>query len=172
VTGSKRPCQVVWQLAISSTCSHTLLMLCRRLTARNEKTPVSTGRDFREQVRAARAKVVISTHFNSKQQAFLDFVLAHYVSVGGRAVGPGEAHALVAAQIPQLHLRRLSRHSTMVRSIQSLGMLLGSQLSFPSSRLNEQRHIEISHLDARASKLSALQQINGPFLTDGIVFSR
>ena len=29
--------------------------------------------------RAARAKAVISTHFNSKQQAFLDFVLAHYV---------------------------------------------------------------------------------------------
>ena len=32
--------------------------------------------------RAAKAKVEISTHFNSKQQAFLDFVLAHYVSVG------------------------------------------------------------------------------------------
>jgi type I restriction enzyme R subunit len=32
--------------------------------------------------RAARAKVVISSHFNSRQQAFLDFVLAHYVSVG------------------------------------------------------------------------------------------
>jgi type I restriction enzyme R subunit len=32
--------------------------------------------------RAGRAKVAISTHFNSKQQAFLDFVLAHYVGVG------------------------------------------------------------------------------------------
>jgi len=32
--------------------------------------------------RAARAKVAISSHFNSKQQGFLDFVLAHYVSVG------------------------------------------------------------------------------------------
>ena len=32
--------------------------------------------------RASRAKVVISTHFNVKQQAFLDFVLSHYVSVG------------------------------------------------------------------------------------------
>jgi type I restriction enzyme R subunit len=32
--------------------------------------------------RAARAKVLISTHFNSKQQVFLDFVLSHYVSVG------------------------------------------------------------------------------------------
>ena len=32
--------------------------------------------------RAAQAKVEISTHFNTKQQAFLDFVLAHYVGVG------------------------------------------------------------------------------------------
>jgi type I restriction enzyme R subunit len=32
--------------------------------------------------RAARAKVAISSHFNSKQQAFLGFVLAHYVGVG------------------------------------------------------------------------------------------
>ncbi len=32
--------------------------------------------------RAAKAKVVISTHFNSKQQVFLGFVLSHYVSVG------------------------------------------------------------------------------------------
>ncbi|HOS45594.1 MAG TPA: DEAD/DEAH box helicase family protein [Paludibacter sp.] len=32
--------------------------------------------------RAIKAKVVISTHFNTKQQIFLDFVLSHYVSVG------------------------------------------------------------------------------------------
>ena len=32
--------------------------------------------------RAAKAKVEISTHFNSKQQVFLDFVLSHYVAVG------------------------------------------------------------------------------------------
>ena len=32
--------------------------------------------------RAASAKVVISTHFNSKQRVFLDFVLSYYVSVG------------------------------------------------------------------------------------------
>jgi type I restriction enzyme, R subunit len=32
--------------------------------------------------RAAGAKVVISTHFNTKQQVFIDFVLSHYVSVG------------------------------------------------------------------------------------------
>jgi len=32
--------------------------------------------------RATQAKVEISTHFNSKQQAFLAFVLSHYVQVG------------------------------------------------------------------------------------------
>ncbi|MGD1097523.1 MAG: DEAD/DEAH box helicase family protein [Bryobacteraceae bacterium] len=32
--------------------------------------------------RAAGAKVTISTHFNTKQQVFLDFVLSHYVNVG------------------------------------------------------------------------------------------
>jgi type I restriction enzyme R subunit len=32
--------------------------------------------------RAAKAKVIISTHFNTKQRVFLDFVLSHYVSVG------------------------------------------------------------------------------------------
>jgi type I restriction enzyme, R subunit len=32
--------------------------------------------------RAARARVVINSAFNSKQQVFLDFVLSHYVSVG------------------------------------------------------------------------------------------
>ena len=32
--------------------------------------------------RAAKAKVVISTQFNTKQRVFLDFVLSHYVSVG------------------------------------------------------------------------------------------
>ncbi len=32
--------------------------------------------------RAENAKVIITTHFNTKQQVFLDFVLSHYVSVG------------------------------------------------------------------------------------------
>jgi type I restriction enzyme, R subunit len=32
--------------------------------------------------RALRAKVIISTHFNSRQQIFLDFVLAHYIRSG------------------------------------------------------------------------------------------
>ena len=32
--------------------------------------------------RAARAKIGINAQFNSKQQAFLSFVLSHYVEVG------------------------------------------------------------------------------------------
>ncbi len=32
--------------------------------------------------RAQKAKIIISTHFNSKQQVFLDFVLSQYVKVG------------------------------------------------------------------------------------------
>ena len=34
------------------------------------------------EVRAANARVYINTQFNAKQQAFLDFVLQHYVTVG------------------------------------------------------------------------------------------
>jgi type I restriction enzyme R subunit len=37
--------------------------------------------------RAAKAKVIISTHFNSKLQVFLDFVLSHYVTVGVEELG-------------------------------------------------------------------------------------
>ncbi|MBU0995348.1 MAG: DEAD/DEAH box helicase family protein [Proteobacteria bacterium] len=34
------------------------------------------------EVRASKAKIYISSHFSEKQQAFLDFVLQHYVSIG------------------------------------------------------------------------------------------
>ena len=32
--------------------------------------------------RAAQAMALVSSHFNSRQQVFLDFVLSHYVSIG------------------------------------------------------------------------------------------
>lgn len=38
--------------------------------------------DFTREERAATAKVAISAAFESKEQAFLDFVLSHYVRVG------------------------------------------------------------------------------------------
>ena len=34
--------------------------------------------------RASKAKVIVSTHFNSKQQVFINFVLSHYVTEGVR----------------------------------------------------------------------------------------
>jgi len=40
--------------------------------------------DFTREERAARAKVAISAAFESKEQAFLDFVLSHYVRVACR----------------------------------------------------------------------------------------
>ena len=55
--------------------------------------------------RAAKAKVEISTHFNTKQQVFLDFVLSHYVQRRRRRTGPGETDAPAPAQISQLHRR-------------------------------------------------------------------
>jgi type I restriction enzyme R subunit len=45
--------------------------------------------------RAARAKVVISTRFNSKQQVFLDFVLSHYVRVGVEELGQDKLNPLL-----------------------------------------------------------------------------
>ena len=45
--------------------------------------------------RAANARVLISTHFDSKQQAFLDFVLAHYVSEGVEELDPSKLAPLL-----------------------------------------------------------------------------
>jgi type I restriction enzyme R subunit len=39
--------------------------------------------------------VEISTHFNSKQQVFLDFVLSHYVSVGVEELEQGKLTPLL-----------------------------------------------------------------------------
>ncbi len=48
--------------------------------------------------RAAKAMALISTHFNNKQQVFLNFVLSHYVSVGVEELEPAKLKTL-------LHLR-------------------------------------------------------------------
>jgi type I restriction enzyme R subunit len=45
--------------------------------------------------RAATAKVIISTHFNSKQQIFLSFVLSHYVTVGVEELDQGKLTPLL-----------------------------------------------------------------------------
>ena len=61
--------------------------------------------------RAAKAKVEISTHFNTKQQAFLDFVLSHYVSVGVEELDKNKLTPLL----------RLKYHNSMGDAIADLG---------------------------------------------------
>lgn len=56
------------------------------------------------EVRAANARVRINSEFNAKQQAFLDFVLAHYVSVVVEKLDQKSSHLFSSslAQLPQL----------------------------------------------------------------------
>jgi type I restriction enzyme R subunit len=61
--------------------------------------------------RAAKAKVIISTHFNSKQQVFLDFVLSHYVSVGVEELDQEKLTPLL----------RLKYHNSIADAVADLG---------------------------------------------------
>ena len=61
--------------------------------------------------RATKAKVIISTHFNSKQQVFLDFVLSHYVSVGVDELDQSKL-------TPLLHLKY---HDSIADAVADLG---------------------------------------------------
>jgi type I restriction enzyme R subunit len=61
--------------------------------------------------RAAKAKVEISTHFNSKQQVFLDFVLSHYVSVGVEELDQEKLTPLL----------RLKYHDSIADAVADLG---------------------------------------------------
>ncbi len=61
--------------------------------------------------RASKAKVEISTHFNSQQQVFLDFVLSHYVSVGVEELDQDKLATLL----------RLKYHNSMADAVADLG---------------------------------------------------
>jgi len=61
--------------------------------------------------RAARAKVAISTNFTTKQQAFLDFVLAHYVSQGVQELDREKLTPLL----------KLKYHDAIADAVQDLG---------------------------------------------------
>ncbi|MEK7717035.1 MAG: type I restriction-modification enzyme R subunit C-terminal domain-containing protein, partial [Pseudomonadota bacterium] len=61
--------------------------------------------------RAAKAKVEISTHFNSKQQVFLGFVLSHYVSVGVEELDQNKLTPLL----------RLKYHDSIADAVADLG---------------------------------------------------
>ena len=61
--------------------------------------------------RATKAKVEISTHFNSKQQVFLDFVLSHYVNVGVEELDPDKLAPLL----------KLKYHDSIKDAVAELG---------------------------------------------------
>lgn len=61
--------------------------------------------------RAARAKVIISTEFTSKQQGFLDFVLTHYVRVGVEELDQDKLTPLL----------RLKYHNSIADAVADLG---------------------------------------------------
>ena len=61
--------------------------------------------------RATKAKVEISTHFNTKQQVFLDFVLSHYVSVGVEELDQAKLTPLL----------RLKYHDSLADAVADLG---------------------------------------------------
>jgi type I restriction enzyme R subunit len=61
--------------------------------------------------RATKAKVIISTHFNSKQQVFLDFVLSHDVNVGVEELDQNKLN-------PLLHLKY---HDSIADAVADLG---------------------------------------------------
>ena len=61
--------------------------------------------------RARKAKIVISTHFNSRQQVFLDFVLSHYVSVGVEELDQEKLTPLL----------RLKYHDSIADAVADLG---------------------------------------------------
>ncbi len=65
--------------------------------------------------RATKAKVEISTHFNSKQQVFLDFVLSHYVEVGVEELDKTKLNPLL----------RLRYHNSISDAVADLGSDIG-----------------------------------------------
>jgi type I restriction enzyme R subunit len=65
--------------------------------------------------RAEKAKVEISTHFSSKQQVFLDFVLSHYISVGVEELDQDKLTPLL----------RLRYHNSIQDAVADLGSDVG-----------------------------------------------
>jgi len=63
------------------------------------------------EARAAKAKVEISTHFNRKEQVFLDFVLSHYVAVGVEELDPEKLGPLL----------KLKYHDSIADAVADLG---------------------------------------------------
>ncbi len=63
------------------------------------------------EVRAAQARIYINTAFDAKQQAFLDFVLQHYVAVGVEELDSEKLAPLL----------RLKYHDSIADAVADLG---------------------------------------------------
>lgn len=61
--------------------------------------------------RAKHAKIIISEHFNTKQQVFLEFVLSHYVNVGVEELDQEKLTPLL----------RLKYHDSLTDAVADLG---------------------------------------------------
>ena len=70
--------------------------------------------------RSTKAKVVISSQFNPKQQAFLDFVLTHYVNVGVEELDAKKLNPLL----------RLKYHDSITDAVADLGAPMQIQAVF------------------------------------------
>jgi type I restriction enzyme, R subunit len=97
---------------------HDQLPRCRRSSMRRRATcstcsPTSPMRlpPVTREVRAANAKAHINTRFNAKQQAFLDFVLQHYITVGVEELDQEKLNPLL----------RLKYHNSIADAVADLG---------------------------------------------------
>ena len=115
--------------------------------------------------RAAKAKVEISTHFNSKQQVFLDFVLSHYVKVGVRGTGPGKADSAAPAQVPQRHRRRRRRPRQARRDREGLCGL--SEVSVPTAGVSL-NGLSVRFLPRSPTKSITYPILNGTFAVNTV----
>ena len=101
--------------------------------------------------RAERAKLVISTHFNTKQQVFLDFVLSHYVRVGVQELDQDKLTPLLQLKYhnsiadAMADLGRRDRHRPHLRGLPEVPVPATGD-SLGCRRFNERRvdHVEES----------------------------
>lgn len=83
----------------------------RRTNQQVDHLPRVSSPPLTREDRAAKAKVEISTHFNTKQQVFLDFVLSHYVEVGVDELSADKLTPLL----------RLKYHDSIADAVADLG---------------------------------------------------
>jgi hypothetical protein len=89
--------------------------------------------------RAAKAKVEISTRFNSKQQAFLAFVLSHYLRIGVEELDQGKLRPLLL----------LKYHNAIADAVADLGRPEDIGKAFARMRGHETRLLLVVSRQAR-----------------------